>query len=396
MSLKLYHQCGHHTIWNLNSFTEDHCGDGLIFSPVHMNREKIECLSPEIKACSIFDPQYYLPNSQKRKLKTYPFFPEIIADGFATQDFDIVALDSARQCIDFQVKQGFDKIVIPARYYDQMDPRYTEKQSKFTLHPFLKAAEEVKNDKPLIMTLPLTAHMVISPEYRVMILNWITKYPEISGVYVFASGEDEELKQIRSEPFLSAYLDFLTELRAADLHVIVGYCNTEGLLYSLVDGCDITLGTFENTRVFSIDKFLIHDEDRYGPAARIYLPGLLNWIRFGQAKTIKHSAPDIWERAYVPTPYGDLTLAAAKEPHFTQPDLYLHHFIAYASQVRALALLSPVQRYEKLRESFRAAIELNEAIENIPFDLERYSRGDHLQAWLDTANSYYRRHLKKI
>lgn len=395
MNLKLYHQCGHNTIWNIDSFLEDSCGEGLILSPVHRKKCDIESLDDRVKSRSLFDPQYYLPNSQKQKLKTYPFFPEIIADGFASQDFGMVALDSARGCIEFQIEQNFEKIIIPAKYFDQMDPKYTEKQSSFTLHPFLKAADEAKVSKPIIMTLPLTSHMVKSSEYRIRILNWVTKYPEISGVYVFASTEDDDLKQIQSEPFLTAYLDFLTELRNADLEVIIGYCNTEGLLYSLVEGCDITFGTFENTRSFSIDKFLINEEDKRGPAPRIYLPGLLNWVRFSQASIIKRDAPEIWNKAYISTSFGDSKLSAAVEPHFTQPELYRHHCITYASQVKELATLSPHLRFEKLKKWIKEAMELNEAIAAIPFDLEKHSRGDHLQAWLDAANSYFKRHLKK-
>jgi serine/threonine protein kinase len=394
MSIKLYHQCGHNTSWNVASHTEDSCGDGLILSPVHRKKSEIENMDANLKARSIFDPQYYLPNSQKLKIKTYPFFPEIIADGFATQDFSLVALDSARGCIAFQVEQGFEKVVIPARYFEQMDPKYTEKQSSFTLHPFLKAAQEVKLNKPLIMTLPLTAHMIKSPEYRVKILNWITKYPEISGVYLFASSENDELKQIQSEPFLSSYLDFLKEIRDADLEVIIGYCNTEGLLYSMIEGCDITFGTFENTRSFSIDKFVINEDEKRGPAPRIYLPGLLNWVRFSQAVIIKRDAPELWKKAYIPTTYGDTKLEAAVEPHFSQPELYRHHCVTYANQVKELALLTPIQRYETLRAWIKNAMELNEAIADIPFDLEKHGRGDHLQAWLDAANSFYKRHLK--
>ena len=35
MSVKIYHQVGHFSNWNIDSFHEDHCGDGMILSPVH-------------------------------------------------------------------------------------------------------------------------------------------------------------------------------------------------------------------------------------------------------------------------------------------------------------------------------------------------------------------------
>ena len=103
--MKLLHQCGHCTTWNLAAFDQDDCGDGLIFSPVHESRARLEALPPEMRKVSFFDPQYYLPNSQKSKLHSYDFFPEVIAAGFSTADYYLVALKSARLCIEFQVEQ---------------------------------------------------------------------------------------------------------------------------------------------------------------------------------------------------------------------------------------------------------------------------------------------------
>ncbi len=87
MTLRLLHQVGHNSNWNIESFEIDYCGDGLILSPLHQAIGTVERLRVETRAASIFDPQFYLPSSRKTKLLSYPFFPEQVDGGFQTSTF---------------------------------------------------------------------------------------------------------------------------------------------------------------------------------------------------------------------------------------------------------------------------------------------------------------------
>lgn len=393
MASSLYHQCGHNSNWNIDSIEE--CGDGLILSPVHQKLHQVELLDKTIKARSMFDPQFYLPNSQKKNLTTYPFFPETISpDSFTTEDFTLVAYDAAKKCVEFQLANGFNRIIIPTRFFDQMYPEFTDRQDLYTVHPFLKALSHRRTKKPIYLTLPLTAHMIMSKSFRTQILNWATSFPEISGIYVMATPLDSSKKQIQSEDFLFSYLEFLRQLRQADLEVLVGYCNTEGLLYLLVNGCDITFGTFENTRMFSIDKFVISDEERRGPRARIFSGGLLNWIQLSHAKDIREEDATLWEAIYDHTEEGDRALKLPAEPNFNQPLLYKHHFKSFSRLVSSLKALPIAERYQAIRSRLKKAAELYEQIAVLPIDLETHSKGMHIQPWLDATNKFYRTYLK--
>jgi len=183
-------------------------------------------------------------------------------------------------------------------------------------------------------------------------------------------------------------------LRNADLEVLVGFSNTESLLYSLIDDITVTFGAFENTRMFSEDVYIVTDEERRGPKPRIYLPGLLNWVQFSQAKEIMDERPDIWKKIYTPTPEGDLKLSQATEPHFSQPQLYKHSFKCLYGQFRELDHLSPQDRYGLLRGWIEIAMANYEEIKAMPMSVEKHGNEDHLQAWLDSISYYYRTHLK--
>ncbi|HCS63740.1 MAG TPA: hypothetical protein DIW64_06400 [Cellvibrio sp.] len=391
MGINLYHQVGHCSNWNIESYTQDSTGDGLIFSPVHQSATQIGSIASEIKSESFLDPQYYLPSSQKKKLHTYDFFPELISSGFDTMDFANFARKSAEECIKFQLENDFDRIIIPARYFDQMLPNYTESQEVYTVKPFLEVIEKLSVSKPIFITLPLTSHMILNEAYRIHLLNWITTFPEIDGVYLFSSNE-RKTKQITDENYLFSYLEFCRELKEAELELVIGYLNTEGLLFSLVEDITITMGAFENTRMFSLDKFLNSDDERRGPKSRIYVPGLFNWIQFSQAKEIRSDYPQVWHSVYSNTQYGEAAFNAPTDPFFNQAGLYKDFFINYSNQVTNLGELGLKDRYNTLRSQLNEANAKYSEIA-VGIDLELHGRGDHIQPWLNVINKYARRYI---
>lgn len=392
MSIILYHQCGHNNNWNRESYLEDGCGDGLIFSPIHQTRESIENLDDELKEVSVFDPQFYLPNSQKRKLQSYDFFPETLSGGFDTADFSFIALDAARRCVNFQMEQNFKFVIIPVRHFTDMIPDYIERQNIYTLHPFLQALDEVNCTKDVYITVSLTASMIRNRDYRVNILNWITNYPRLDGVYLLVE-DNRATKQIQDSSLLIDQLRMVRELSEAGLKIIVGHQNTESLLFSLVDNCDLTFGAYENTRNFSIDKFVVSDEEVRGPRSRLYIPGLLNWIQYSQAEQIRDGLPAVWSAIYKQTKYAESAFEGAREPHFNFPGLYKHFFMCFKDQVNELSVLPINDRYELLRAWLREAQSQYEEIEDWPLDLDRHGRGDHITPWLDAINWYKREYL---
>lgn len=393
MPITLFHQCGHNANWNIDSYTNDTCGDGLILSPVHQSRPTIEKLNSELLKASIFDPQYYLPNSQKKKLKTFNFFPEVISGGFVTSEFSTIALDSARNCLNFQIEMDFERIIIPARHFPDMEPDFIEKQESYTVHPFLQAIEESGVDKKVFLTIPLTSRMLIHNKYRTNILNWVTSYPDIDGVYLLVE-DDRATKQIQDPIFLKNYLTTAYELRQAGLQVLIGHCNTEALLFTLIEGCELTFGAYENTRMFSVDKFVVTDEERRGPKARLYMPGLFNWIQYSQALQLRDGLVSVWDRIYVETTYAEEAFSSATEPHFNYPGLYKHYFLNFQDQITTLSKYSIADRYAFLRDMLRNAQQNYEEIENWPLDLDRHGRGDHIDPWLDSLNWFYRTFLR--
>ncbi|HEX7046091.1 MAG TPA: hypothetical protein VF275_00775 [Gammaproteobacteria bacterium] len=382
MSYKILHQCGHYTNWNKESIQDDKSGDGLILSPVHYALHQVEKLPAELLTKSYFDPQFYLPRSSKKKLHSYDFFPETISGGggFDTTSFSAVAMECAKRCVQFQVDKGFEGIVIPVRYHDQLWPDLTDRLDAFTVKPFLAAINSIGVDVPVFLTLVVTSSMLESQKYREYLLNWVTSYEEIDGIYLIPDIK-RDLKQITSGTDIINFYRFCEEIKGADLELVLGYLNTEALLYSVLEPRGIATGAFENTRIFSVDKFLSLAEERRGPKARLYVPGLLNWIRLDSAKEISKQLPGLWKDIYVETEYGNQALDAMVEPTFNQPMLYKHYFIVFFRQLQELQELGKGEKIERLGEMVEKARVAYSKLDAKKIRLDAPGSDAHLQAW---------------
>lgn len=383
--MKLYHQAGFRTNWNIESFEKDEVGDGIIFSPVHTSKENIEKLPTEIKTCSLFDPQFYIPDSQKSRLQSYDFFPEVISNGFSTRDFEADAHKAASLCIDFQLNNDFESIIIPTRYFSDVKSNYTELQTQFTVLPFLSELKRRQVEKDIFLTIPIVHSINLDEGFKTQLLNWVTSFPQITGVYLMCT-HNESSKQIVDFNKLYGYIDLITKLRKANLKALIGYSNTEALLFTAMDPYGVTVGAYENTRMFSVDKFLESETEKRGPKPRLYIPKLLNWIRLSTLTEIKSDHPEIWEEIYSPTKYSEAFLKKAK-PHFANPESYKHYFKTFNEQFNNLEQCPKDERIERLSNSVTEALRLYEKIEDKGvafFNID--CRKDHLLTWNRVLN----------
>lgn len=70
--MKVYHQMGFRDKWNIDCLKSG-IGDGLIFSPINMDSDKLLALPKTLREISFLDPQFYLLNKEKTTNITYHF-----------------------------------------------------------------------------------------------------------------------------------------------------------------------------------------------------------------------------------------------------------------------------------------------------------------------------------
>ncbi len=278
--MKLFHQTGHRLNWNIDSLIEDNAGDGLIFSPVNIESEKIISTSDEIKKISIFDPQLYLPHDRKGKLSTYSYFPTNIIKNFVTTDFETIKDTIAQECVELQINNGFNYIVIPCRYFETEPSNYYEQFQEHFITPFLKTISAIRTNNKILLSIIVNEAQLKDKVRRSLLLNWVTGVSGIDGVYLIFDFRSSS-KQIKDAELLSEALYVIDVLALNDLMVVIGYSNTESYLYSLVFPTAITFGSYENLRRFNITRFRTDVEGvQQGPSARLYSSKLLQWIEY--------------------------------------------------------------------------------------------------------------------
>lgn len=386
---QFFHQCGHNDVWNRDTYDEG-VGYGLILSPVNMPRNKIENLSSDLKKDSLFDPQFYLPSSSRPKLLTYEFHPAIVyLQGSDTSDYlEDYSYDHAVECVEFQLQNEFDSIIVPARHSETFGDSY----QRFNGHmysTFLEVCSELDVNVPIYLTLPLHYSMIFEEKTVNDILNWVTSYTENQGIYLLCQKRSGS-KQIKDSDFIENMLDICYSIKENDLSLIVGYCNTEGLLYSVAGADIIATGAYENLRMFSTDRW-DEPEMRTGPKGRYYSPALLNWVESGYIGTMERRG--ILERIESENRYSNILLDPVFPWNFQRPEIYKHYFYCFDRQVEELSKLSLEERHNLLLRWIGDAIELYKEIGGARIMLDEDSGGDHLFYWGTALSGFADRRL---
>ena len=176
-------------------------------------------------------------------------------------------------------------------------------------------------------------------------------------------------------------------MQGIGLELTWGHQNTEALLATAQGHIGVTMGSFENTRIFSTDKFVVTDENRRGPKARVFLKGLLNWVQFEQAREIRKILPKVWDEIYQPTAHAEQSFAQVLEPTFNQPQLYKHYFLNIDEEMKVISSIPIDNRKAYLRERIERAqasyAEIGKTIQ-----LEKHGQGTHLLPWSKAIDNF--------
>lgn len=391
MSLEIYHQLGFRYQWNIKSFCEDATGDGLIIAPRYMGLDVVEGLKASHKNYSIFDPQFFRPDISKGELSTYDFFPDVVAEGFETEDYsDYHAWVSAEKCVSFQIKNAFKSIVIPTRHYQGTPSSFLDVQQELFVNPFInEIRRQNASNRDVILQLILNDNMLKEEDYLSDILNWITGIQDIKGVYLIADINPRP-KQIKDTDTLYSLLNVINIFNRNGLSVVLGYTNTEAIVLSLAAPKAVTIGAYENMRMFSIRTFADEEKNKMqSPTPRIYIPKLLQLVDHRYIGAIKRAGKG--EELFPENKYQAAMFEPSFKWHFSKPELYNHYFLEFSAQLREIGSVSGRGRYLKVKDMLEKAISEYDYLTNnkgIVFD--NNSDGSHLPLWLTAINEFAR------
>lgn len=389
MSFEIYHQLGHNYDWNISGIRDDKSiGDGIIVGPRYMKRMAVEQLTLATARKAIFDPQFFLPAIQRGMLSTYDFFPNVVAEGFDTSEYPgSMAEESARKCVSFQVRNEFRYVVIPTRVLTGTPSNFVDLQEGSFVLPFLEEIRSHSSHKPVILQLVLNDDMLKDDDFRNDILNWVTGISDINGVYLIVQ-RAQRTKQVKDIDLLSAMMNFIHILKQNDLVVVLGYLNTEALLLSLASPDIITIGSYENTRIFNLSSFQDQEKKKiHGPTPRIYIPKLIQLVNHNYINPIRKSLlseADLLED----NEYKAIMFKPTYQWHFSKPELYMDYFTVFSKQLRGISALNGADRYNAVCDIMREAKRLYARLKDAGVELDPDSDDSHIPLWLTVANQF--------
>ena len=383
--MKVYLQTGHNIKWNIDSFNEG-VGDGLIFSPINIDADKLLALNNDVKQSGFLDPQLYLLNEAKGSIETYPYFPGNLKSDFSTPDLDNDNIVLAELCIDYQLKNNFNYLVVPTKYNAENPTNYLLQCTEYFVLPFCDYAKKLKTNKKILLSVIVKGIMLTDEEKRNEVLNWITGHQNIDGVYLIFENNFSS-KQIKDFDFLLNALKFIKILKNNQMEVHIGYSNTEALIYSIAMPDSITIGSYENLRSFGIHRFQETENGQMrSPNARLYSAKLLQWVDYGYVQSMKQLVPD-YENYFEESKYTPFNFTPEINWQFKKTEPYKHYFYVFYNQIKKLPS-EQIERINNVKLHIKNAIKLFNQIEANDVLLDENSDGSHLSIWYNVISSF--------
>lgn len=381
--MKVYHQTGFRHNWNIESFQQK-VGDGLIYSPINIDSDKLLKLDNSLKETGFLDPQLYLLNEAKGTLDTYPYFPGNIKPDYSTPDLDNSNQILSQLCIDYQLSNNFKYLVIPTRYYVDNPTTYFTQTSDYFVYPFLDYIRANKIHKKLLQSVIIKSIMLSDEEKLNEALNWITGQ-NVDGVYLIFE-DNTTGKQIKDFDFLLNAIKFIQILKMNGMEVHLGYCYTEAILYSIAMPDSVSIGSYENLRSFGIKRFKDQENGPMrAPRARLYSSQLFQWIDYQYIDAMSKLIGN-YENYFDDSEFKPLMFQPDYNWQFMKPEPYKHYFYVFNNQIKDLPA-SQNERIERLKVNIKESISLFKSIEESVL-LDDDSNGSHLPTWFNVINAF--------
>lgn len=281
-------------------------GDGAILSPADYTKEKNKEISESIKSAGktvLFDPQYYIPRTERPRLDTYDYFIEYGGGDFDTAGVGQELGELCQRIVDVQDYLGVSAYIAPARLLDTFsDAKVSEWEEMVSA--FMSAAAENGRDIPILASLPLYYKSLVDVEQRRDLLNRITRY-DVDGFYVSVEFEKDSRYPLTGSSNVYSLLHLLNVLRKNRYKVLAGHTHQ---IAHLLFGIGITAfasGHYQNLRSFDTRRWEPEDQQGGGRiVVKYYTDKLLNDLRVDPELDLMYQKSDFdMEAIRTPSPY---------------------------------------------------------------------------------------------
>ena len=359
MKTTIYHQCGFRYNWNFEIYKKNNIGDGFILSPKDMEKEFISKMEDEDISKSFFDSQFYGLGLLNTQYLSYGFLDYI--DNLSEYAKNRKTI--AKKNIDFQNNLNIKYITIPTIDFDllndsnDIDNLYIELfgsdydgtennnldlLNKLVIEPFIEYTNSITTTKKVLLTIIFDEEIAKNNDRFNSLITLITSFDIIDGIYLIPKCA-RSYKRISNIQFMIKIMEFINNLKNANMMVIVGNCDIESLFYIIAGADAISLGIYENLRYYDGKRFVENHSTKKGPNPRMFSYKLLQWIDYNYLYPINeyYDMKDIFDN----NEYYELTQIKGYKWHFLKPEPYNHYMISFCKILNSM----PEQLEEKIK-----------------------------------------------
>lgn len=250
--MSAYHQMGHDSE-NLLWTAELAQFRGAILSPVNYDQAKvtgqIEWARDRANFETLFDPQLYVPNSERGCLREWPYFPtdvdtaDLASDAWWNRILDTLV----GVCVEIRPTAVCSPVVLPVTYPDDYFARM------INIGDQLCARLEGTNLRPIqsaVVGLP-----ELATSGRPMAIASILSRSRTNHIYLVLVSLTEPRREIAEVEEIKGAMRLIGALRAAGVEVTVGFSSSDVVLWKAAGATNCATGKFFNLRRFTRTRF---------------------------------------------------------------------------------------------------------------------------------------------
>lgn len=336
--MDLYLQFGHGMMGHCRHLISKWGEGTVILSPRDLKEEQLKKFSQELKdinGSTLFDPQYYDPRANHKKLTGHTHW----LDNFDTGLLSDLAY-MRRHFEEIKTINNYthtEAYIIPSVMCDSVDKIWTDIQEVF-----LDVSSEIFVDKDRYATIALKKD-VLQDEASIQKIIDMSEIWDVDGYYIVPEGT----YLIEDSDWLSNLALLVAGLKFQNRKVIVGYSSHQMLYLACVKVDAIASGTFLNVRSFNAGKFVEKDDDSISRRTTwYYCPQALSEYKLRALDAAKKEGVLDELKPYGRTNEYIDTLFSAPKPStsgFSETLAFKH----YLSELKLQCLLSTKSTFEE-------------------------------------------------
>lgn len=287
-------QLGHNGHKLTESLLEDGHADGAILSPADYTRGKNKEMAQvfaDFGGTVLFDPQYYIPRTDRPGLDTYPYFKKYGGDDFDTSGVRGEYANLCDEIISVQDEMGVAAYISPARFLDTFSNAKLDEWEEMN-REFLKRAQSADRDIPVFASLPLLSTSMVDAQQRKALLNRVTRL-DVDGFYVSVEFDGDNRFPLTKASNVYSFLELLLTLKKNRYEVLVGHTHQIAHLFFGIGVDAFASGHYQNLRAFDTRRWDPHDEQGGGRlVVKYYSEEILNELRVDPEMDLMYQKDD--------------------------------------------------------------------------------------------------------